>query len=89
MTDQVKQFSQEMSQEEVQEFSLEQNFDKLEETIARLEKEDISLEDAFSAYSEGMQLLKKCNAQIDRVEKKVLKIAEDGGLEELQGYDAG
>ena len=83
MTDQVKQFSQEMSQEEVQEFSLEENFDKLEETIARLEKEDISLEDAFSAYSEGMQLLKKCNAQIDRVEKKVLKIAEDGGLEEL------
>lgn len=83
MTDQVKQFSQETSQEEAQEFSLEENFNKLEETIARLEKEDISLEDAFSAYSEGMQLLKRCNAQIDRVEKKVLKIAEDGGLEEL------
>ncbi len=65
------------------ETTLEENFSRLEETIARLEKEDISLEDAFNAYSEGMQLLKKCNAQIDRVEKKVLKIAEDGGLEEL------
>ncbi|MBR1702461.1 MAG: exodeoxyribonuclease VII small subunit [Lachnospiraceae bacterium] len=63
--------------------TLEENFKRLEETIARLEEEDISLEDAFNAYSEGMQLLKKCNAQIDRVEKKVLKIAEDGGLEEL------
>ncbi|MBR1855148.1 MAG: exodeoxyribonuclease VII small subunit [Lachnospiraceae bacterium] len=83
MTDQVKQDSQEMSQEEDRELSLEENFKKLEETIARLEKEDISLEDAFLAYSEGMQLLKNCNAQIDRVEKKVMKIAADGGLEEL------
>lgn len=70
--------------EEQTELTLEQNFDKLEETIGRLEDEDISLEDAFAAYSEGMTLLKLCNEQIDRVEKKVLKLAEDGGLEELQ-----
>lgn len=64
--------------------TLEQNFEKLEETIERLEDEDLSLEEAFAAYSEGMTLLKLCNEQIDRVEKKVLKLAEDGGLEELQ-----
>ncbi len=72
-----------VSQENAEDCSLEDNFKKLEETIARLEREDISLEDAFSAYSEGMQLLKTCNAQIDRVEKKVLKIAGDGSLEEM------
>ena len=63
--------------------TLEENFARLERTIERLEDEDISLEDAFAAYSEGMTLLKSCNEQIDRVEKKVLKLAEDGGLEEL------
>ncbi len=63
--------------------TLEENFARLEETIGLLEDEDISLEDAFAAYSEGMKLLKNCNEQIDRVEKKVLKLAEDGGLEEL------
>ena len=63
--------------------TLEENFARLEETIGRLEEEDISLEEAFAAYSEGMNLLKSCNEQIDRVEKKVLKLAEDGGLEEL------
>ncbi len=63
--------------------TLEENFARLEETIERLEDEDISLEEAFAAYSEGMTLLKNCNEQIDRVEKKVLKLAEDGGLEEL------
>lgn len=64
-------------------FTLEEGFLQLENTIERLEAEDISLEDAFRAYSEGMELLKKCNEQIDKVEKKVLKLAEDGGLEEL------
>ena len=64
--------------------TLEQNFEKLDETIERLEDEALSLEEAFAAYSEGMTLLKLCNEQIDRVEKKVLKLAEDGGLEELQ-----
>lgn len=63
--------------------TLEEHFARLEETIGRLEEEDISLEDAFAAYSEGMKLLKNCSEQIDRVEKKVLKLAEDGGLEEL------
>lgn len=63
---------------------LEDNFLKIDEVIEKLEAEDISLEDAFVAYSEGMQLLKTCNEQIDRVEKKVLKLSEDGELTELQ-----
>lgn len=70
-------------QDEDKALTLEENFALLEETISRLEDEDISLEEAFAAYSEGMSLLKNCNEQIDRVEKKVLKLAEDGGLEEL------
>ena len=65
------------------ELPIEEGFERLEEIIGRLEAEDISLEDAFLAYSEGMNLLKICNTQIDRVEKKVLKLAEDGGLEEF------
>lgn len=63
--------------------TLEDNFLKIEEVIEKLEADDISLEDAFAAYSEGMNLLKECNAQIDKVEKKVLKITEDGELTEL------
>ena len=63
---------------------LEDNFMKIEEVIEKLEAEDISLEDAFAAYSEGMQLLKTCNDQIDKVEKQVLKLTEDGELTQLQ-----
>uniref|UniRef100_UPI004056B0A4 exodeoxyribonuclease VII small subunit n=1 Tax=Acetatifactor sp. TaxID=1872090 RepID=UPI004056B0A4 len=66
---------------EVTEFTLEENFAKLEETITQLESEDISLEEAFQAYSQGMALLKSCNEQIDRVEKKVLVLSESGDLQ--------
>ena len=46
--------------------TLEDAFLQLETVIERLEAEDISLEDSFKAYSEGMELLQFCNASIDR-----------------------
>ena len=69
--------------EEQEQRSLEENFSELEELIGQLEAEDISLEDAFTAYSKGMNVLKQCNEQIDRVEKQVMKLNEEGGLEPL------
>ena len=63
--------------------TIEENFAKLEETLALLESEEVSLEEAFTAYSEGMKLLKICNDQIDKVEKQVLKLSEDGTLTSL------
>lgn len=57
---------------------LEEMFDKLEQTIARLEQEDIALEEAFAEYEKGMKMLKQCNEAIDKVEKKVLMITGEG-----------
>ncbi len=64
--------------------TIEENFAKIEETIEKLEQDDVSLEEAFAAYSDGMKLLKECSDQIDMVEKKVLKLAADGRLTELE-----
>ncbi len=72
-----------MSRASEKQLSLEENFERLNALAERLSEEDISLEEAFSAYSEGMKVLKQCNEQIDRVEKKVLKLGEQGSLEEL------
>lgn len=69
--------------EEQEQRSLEENFSELEELLEQLEVEDISLEDAFTAYSKGMNVLKQCNEQIDRVEKQVMKLNEEGALEPL------
>ncbi len=66
-----------------EDLSLEEAFDQVEETIALLEEEDITLENSFKAYQEGMKLLQYCNEKIDKVEKQVMKINEDGGLDEF------
>lgn len=69
--------------EETRQPGLEENFARLEKTIELLEDEGISLDEAFCAYSQGMAILKQCNDQIDKVEKQVLKLGEDGELEEF------
>lgn len=63
--------------------TLEENFNKIEEILEDLERNDISIEDAFRKYSEGVELLRECDANIDKVEKKVLKLMEDGRTEEF------
>lgn len=69
--------------EEQKTHSLEENFERLEQVIGILEKDDVPLEEAFHAYSQGMSIIKLCNDEIDRVEKQVLKLTEDGCLEEF------
>ena len=65
------------------EMTLEQAFEKLEESIEALEQEDISLEESFKIYREGMKLSQTCNEKIDKVEKEVLKLSENGELNEF------
>lgn len=67
--------------------TLEENFERLEELVQALAEPEVSLEDAFRAYGEGVALLKECNDQIDRVEKKVMVLSGDGELEELEDLD--
>lgn len=69
--------------EEQKAYTLEENFERLEQVISILEREDVPLEEAFRAYQKGMGIVKLCNDEIDRVEKQVLKLTEDGCLEEF------
>lgn len=74
---------EEEKKEKEQALSLEEAFAQIEEVIGQLETEDITLEQSFAEYNRGMALLAQCNETIDRVEKKVLKMNEDGGLDEF------
>ena len=66
-----------------EEMSLEEAFAALDGIVDILEEEDIPLEDSFAAYKKGMDLLKICNDRIDRVEKKVMVLNGEGGLDEF------
>ncbi|MFW5676120.1 MAG: exodeoxyribonuclease VII small subunit [Acetivibrio ethanolgignens] len=56
--------------------SLEASMEELEGVLKELEREEISLEDSFRLYNEGMKLLKSCNDMIDKVEKKLVVLEE-------------
>lgn len=65
------------------EFKLEEAFEKLNAIIGELEKPDISLENSFSLYQEGMKLLKASNDSIDKVEKELIILSENGEIDEF------
>ena len=72
-----------MARKKEQKLSLEEALEKLDETIAKLQSEEVSLEDSFTLYKEGMDYVKLCSETIDQVEKKVLVLNQEGMLDEL------
>lgn len=72
-----------MAKKKDEKLSLEEALGKLEETIAKLQSEEISLEESFNLYKEGMDYVKLCSETIDQVEKKVLMLNQEGTLNEL------
>ncbi|MCI8532414.1 MAG: exodeoxyribonuclease VII small subunit [Lachnospiraceae bacterium] len=69
--------------EKKEEPGLEEAFGKIEGLLEKLGDRDVSLEDSFRYYQEGMELLKLCNARIDHVEKQMLQIDEEGQVHEF------
>ena len=65
------------------EMKLEETFTKLNQIVEQLEKPEISLEESFTLYQEGMKLLKHCNDSIDKVEKELIVLGENGEPNEL------
>lgn len=71
-------------EEQKQEETLDQTFAGLEEVIRKMEAEDISLEESFELYHKGMDMLKSCNDKIDKIEKKMLVLDEEGEVHEFE-----
>jgi exodeoxyribonuclease VII small subunit len=47
--------------------------------VKKMDSEDISLEESFRLYEEGMKLLLAVGGKIDAVEKKMQALMPDGG----------
>lgn len=51
--------------------TIEESFASLDAIIDELQNGDLTLEESFQKYEEGMKLIKNCNTAIDKVEKKL------------------
>lgn len=67
----------------MKEQTLEQAFEELDSVIETLQKRDLALEKSFELYQKGMELLKNCNEKLDRVEKDVMVMNEEGDWDEF------
>ena len=71
------------AKKEAEEKTIEESLKELDTIVEKLESREISLEDSFALYQKGMELLRQCGSKIDTVEKKMLKLNEDGELSEF------
>lgn len=71
--------------EKQKEPTLQDIFGQLDEVIEGMEQENVSLEETFELYHKGMGMLKMCNDKIDKVEKKMLLLDNEG---EEHGFES-
>lgn len=69
--------------EEKKELSLEQSLEALEQVMEELGSPELSLEESFMKYKQGMDLLLQCNRAIDKVEKELMILEENGISDEF------
>ena len=62
---------------------IEEAFERLQESLSRMDDEGVSLEESFKCYEKGMKLIKYCNDTIDAVEKKVKVLSAEGKTDEF------
>jgi exodeoxyribonuclease VII small subunit len=71
--------------------SFEQALEQLEESAARLEQGDLSLEDALQIFEQGVTASRACARHLDQARKRVQVLRDDGeggfNLEFLDGEE--
>ena len=71
-----------MSKEDKQ-IDFEASLKELESIVAKLEDENISLEDSGQSFEVGVNLVKECQKQLQKAELKIKKLLDDGTSTEI------
>ena len=69
------------------ELTIDEKMDELDGIIEQMESGEITLEESFDLYKQGVELVRSCNDAIDRVEKEVLKLNDDGSTDTLHDME--
>ena len=61
-----------------EELPFEASLERLERIVDRLEAGDVELEAALAAFEEGVQLARRCAAQLEQAERRVEILVQEG-----------
>lgn len=59
-----------------QDQTFEEVYRRLEETVEKLEKGGLPLEQSIALYEEGMELAKRCQTVLDDAEQRITKLRD-------------
>lgn len=59
--------------------TIEENFEEIQKIITAMQGEEMTLNESFEQYKKGLELVKNCNDQIERIEKEMQVIGEENG----------
>ena len=57
--------------------NLEKDLKRLEEIVAKMESEEVSLDDSMKLFEEGIKLSRQCSERLDVAERKVEILTSD------------
>ena len=65
--------------------TIDETLEKLNGIIQQMESGGQSLEESLASFEKGIQLIKSCSKQIDKVEKKIKILSESGEESDMEG----
>jgi exodeoxyribonuclease VII small subunit len=68
--------------------SFEESVAQLENIVAAIESGQIGLEESLAKYEQGMELVKKCRGILDRAEKRIEQLTQQGDAVCAEPLDA-
>lgn len=57
--------------------SLEDILEELSNIVGKMDSDELTLEESFKMYEQGVKLCKQCNDKIDKVEKQLEIMGEE------------
>jgi exodeoxyribonuclease VII small subunit len=67
------------SSDSLESLAFEDALERLEALVERLEHGDLALEDALSAFEQGVGLARRCAADLDAAERRIEELVQRGG----------
>ena len=56
---------------------IEERFEEIDKIIEGLERNEATLDESIDLYIKGMDIIKECNKEIDKVEKQLIVLGEE------------
>lgn len=70
-------------------FSVEEAFTKLSDIVEKMDEPEVTLEESMQLYRNGVELLNQCGDTLDRIEKELIILTEEGEISDGENEGKG